>query len=437
MEIHRLWGRQAVRRHEDFEALCGAASIGQASGAELAELQQHFAECSACQQSYAEFLQLSAVQCASNTLEQEISRDEAIGYIDSALFREKFFKKAEEEGIVFSQGTAASNVAERRSPSIQVRNWRISFAFAIAATIFLACATVCGYYYGARRLQKVSQAGIIASTPVAASQKEASVPNSETTIIRLQNTNRLLTDEIQSLKASLHDAVTSLDNQEANSATFENERASLLEAGKQREAFISNLEQQLEQAQTEVASVRSEINKTQEGNQATAVAEEVKLRELSDQLAEQSTSLEREKQMLAVTRDIRDLMAARNLHIADVFDTDPKGKTRPAFGRIFFTEGKSLIFYAYDLNDRRVEDAGYNYRVWGRKEGPNQSAKSLGIFFSDDKAQKRWVFKCDDPRILSEIDSVFVTLEPPKSNPNQPEGQKLLYAYLRNQANHP
>jgi hypothetical protein len=163
----------------------------------------------------------------------------------------------------------------------------------------------------------------------------------------------------------------------------------------------------------------------------------MRIRELSDQLAEQTAALNRERDLLSADRDIRELMAACNLHIADVFDTDAKGKTRPALGRIFFTEGKSLIFYAYDLNDNRVQNAGYNYRVWGKKEGRGQQAKSLGIFYSDDKNQKRWVFRYDDPKVLSEIDSVFVTLEPPGKNPVTPQGDKLLYAYLRNQANHP
>ena len=141
--------------------------------------------------------------------------------------------------------------------------------------------------------------------------------------------------------------------------------------------------------------------------------------------------------MLSAGRDVRDLMSARNLHIVDVFDTDPKGKTRPVFGRIFFTEGKSLLFYAYDMPDAKLKEASYQFRIWGKKEGPNQRARNLGIFFSDDKSQKRWVFEYGDPKVLSEIDSVFVTLEPSNGDPNRPKGDKLMYAYLRGQANHP
>src|SRR5262249_11718630 len=106
-------------------------------------------------------------------------------------------------------------------------------------------------------------------------------------------------------------------------------------------------------------------------------------------------------------------------------------------GRVFFTEGKSLIFYAYDLNEAKIEKANYQYRVWAKKEGPEKQVRSLGIFYSDDHAQRRWVFKCDDPKILTDIDSVFVTLEPAGADPLHPKGSNLMYAYLRARANHP
>src|SRR5207248_3175390 len=121
---------------------------------------------------------------------------------------------------------------------------------------------------------------------------------------------------------------------------------------------------QLNQVQDQAANLHTELEKSEKGSQAMLVEDQTKIRELTDQLAQQSSALDREREMLAANRDIRDLMAARNLHIADVFDTDTKGKTRASFGRVFFTEGKSLIIYAYDLNDHRVQDAGYHYRVW-------------------------------------------------------------------------
>jgi len=60
----------------------------------------------------------------------------------------------------------------------------------------------------------------------------------------------------------------------------------------------------------------------------------------------------------------------------------------------------------------------------------------LGIFYVDDQKQNRWVLKFDDPDVLTEIDSVFVTVEPPGGSA-KPTGHKLLYAYLKANPNHP
>jgi hypothetical protein len=186
-------------------------------------------------------------------------------------------------------------------------------------------------------------------------------------------------------------------------------------------------------AQQEIAKLRDRFS----DSEATLLADRMRIRDLTDQLTAKSAALDQEHRLLAVGHDVTDLMGARNLHIVDVVDTDPRGKTRPAFGRVFFTEGKSLIFYAYDLNDARIEKANYQYRVWAKKEGNDKQVRNLGIFYSDDQSQRRWAFKCTDPKILNEIDSVFVTLEPAGSDPAHPKGQNLMYAYLRGQPNHP
>ena len=187
-----------------------------------------------------------------------------------------------------------------------------------------------------------------------------------------------------------------------------------------------------------MAELHSQLDQLQaqaNSNQASYVADEVKIRDLQSQMQEQIASIERTRETDGASHEVHDLMTARNLHIIDVFDTNENGKTSPVFGRIFFTENRKLLFYAYDLNESRLKDAKFTYHVWGEK--PGQSAKALGIFFTDDKAQKRWVFKYDDPKVLSQIDSVFVTLEPAAKTVDSPRGQRLMYAYLRGEVNHP
>jgi hypothetical protein len=144
----------------------------------------------------------------------------------------------------------------------------------------------------------------------------------------------------------------------------------------------------------------------------------------------------RQQQLLAEGRDVRELMGARNLHIIDLYDADGRGRNQKTFGRVFYTEGKSLIFYAFDLDEAKLANAGFTYQAWGEREGQQGSVKRLGMLYVDDHAQKRWVLKVEDPDRLAEIDSVFVTLER-SGEPKTPRGQKLLYAYLRSGANHP
>src|SRR5260370_36490698 len=110
-----------MARHEHFEALCAAASVGQTSGAELAELQEHLSQCPDCKQAYSEFLQLGAIRYAAGAQEQEMSSEEALSYVDSALFREKSLKQAEAQGIVFSRTNTASDMPDPQPERVGYR----------------------------------------------------------------------------------------------------------------------------------------------------------------------------------------------------------------------------------------------------------------------------------------------------------------------------
>src|SRR5260370_28318469 len=104
------------------------------------------------------------------------------------------------------------------------------------------------------------------------------------------------------------------------------------------------------------------------------------MKNLNARLTQQSASIEGERQLSSVGRDIRDLIAARNLHIIDVYDTDSRGKTTRAFGRVFYTEGKSLVFYDYDLASGHPNAVNYAFYVWGKKDGVPRLVLNLGLF---------------------------------------------------------
>jgi hypothetical protein len=68
--------------------------------------------------------------------------------------------------------------------------------------------------------------------------------------------------------------------------------------------------------------------------------------------------------------------------------------------------------------------------------GLSSCGSSLGIFYQDSGAKKRWVLKFEDAQTLEHIDAVFVTVEP-NGGSQKPSGKPLLFASLKIEPNHP
>jgi hypothetical protein len=252
------------------------------------------------------------------------------------------------------------------------------------------------------------------------------------------------TTQLRDGKAALEEALRSSQAEQAvlRKQLDEDEHRSITLAQDKVESAraIAELQQQLELSRANQAKVEIELAKLQSvqgTSEAVTIAQQQEIVSLNEKLADQSASIDRERQLLSAGRDIRDLISARNLHIIDVYDTDSRGKTTRAFGRVFYTEGKSLVFYAYDLASGYSEAGTYAFYVWGKKDGDPHLLRNLGPFAKDDQSQRRWVLTITDPKVLAEIDSVFVTLEPNQKKAGRPSGKRLLSAFLGTPANHP
>jgi len=179
------------------------------------------------------------------------------------------------------------------------------------------------------------------------------------------------------------------------------------------------------------------LRSERESDQSAIQAQNREIRSLNERLQEQSSLKERDQDVLTAETKLRELVGARNLHIVDVYDTDANGKTKRAVGRVFYTQGQSLVFYAYDLSTNRSDTGKYAYYVWGHKEGNDESVRNLGTLDPDDVSQKRWMLKVNNAKALSNIDRVFVTLEQNGKLDLRPHGKKILSAYLGSPVNHP
>jgi len=238
-------------------------------------------------------------------------------------------------------------------------------------------------------------------------------------VTSMKDTIQAQRTELESARQATNDLDSRLKDAEQRSALSSAERS-------QREARIAELEGELEKA-------RSEKN----ASDTAVTLEEAEVRELQKQLSDDAVALRQQQELAERGSDVRDLVVARNLHIIDVHDRDGNGKSQRAFGRIFYTEGKSLIFYAYDLADPRKLDEKVSFYVWGEQLGAEKPIRSLGIFHDDDARDGRWVLTFDDPQVLAQINSVFVTAESSKKAIKEPGGRRVLFAFLGEKPNHP
>jgi hypothetical protein len=159
------------------------------------------------------------------------------------------------------------------------------------------------------------------------------------------------------------------------------------------------------------------------------------LREREQTLDLREAEVAKSQELLEHDHDIRELMGARDLYMADVHDVSRTG-THKTYGGVFYTKGKSLIFYAFDLDAQPGLQNARSFQAWGRRGPDKQQAQNLGIFYEDSVSKKRWVVKSDDPKTLEDIDAIFVTVEP-NGGSHHPSGKPLLFAYLRVSPNHP
>ncbi len=405
-----------MNTHEQYEELCALAASGQASPDELTDLRAHLENCPNCRSAAYDFTQVSAQalsQLAAKRLHCQIPSG----------MTQRFVARARSEGIEMTRKNVPKAMPTNR-PALFV-------AIGAVAAVLL----ITGFLTSGKRK----------SFPLAGGQGQ--LPGYQTTVPspgafpqntnaedgRLQQQLASARSELNSMGATMRAQRTELESvskarDDLNARLTEAEQGSTLAQSErsQREARSAQLEGEIERA-------RSERNASD-----TALAlQETELRELRKQVSDEAEALGQQQELAARGSDVRDLVVARNLHIIDVHDRDGDGKSQRAFGRIFYTEGKSLIFYAYDLADPRKVDAKVSFYVWGERLGAEKPIRSLGIFHNDDLSDGRWVLTFDDPSVLAQINSVFVTVESSRKAVKEPGGRRILFAFLGDKPNHP
>jgi hypothetical protein len=424
--------------HDKYKELCALAAAGSLAPLELSELQIHLDHCESCLEALSQYRTLTT-QGMPALADSYLARPERVLWDDSAA-RQRLLAsiRAEQQTSAGLANPAPAVIRRDSSPGGKVR----AFAgMAIAAGLLLAVVTA-AYHLGARthkpeivtqtpaplddQYQKLSEQKRVADESLAAQEKR---------LAQLQAESAEKEQALAKLRAALRALESRSSELMAQSSESE---AQLKELSQQRDELNAKL-QAMSQAynnnQSELASLRTERDKAS----LRTVFLESRIEDLTAKNRDQDRRLKDAEQYLTSDRDIRELMGARKLYIADVFDVDGSSRTQKPFGRVFYTQGKSLIFYAFDLDRQPGVVNASTFQVWGQHEAPQgepAAPMNLGILYMDNETNRRWVMRFDDPKQLTEIDAVFVTVEP-RGGSHKPTSKPFLYALLRNQANHP
>jgi chromosome segregation ATPase len=90
---------------------------------------------------------------------------------------------------------------------------------------------------------------------------------------------------------------------------------------------------ELQKAMEELQQKRS-----QEASHAELL--ETKVAGLSDELHGKKETIARQEEYLEHDQDIRELIGARDLYIAEIYDVERSGQTNKPYGRVFYTKGE-------------------------------------------------------------------------------------------------
>jgi len=297
-----------------------------------------------------------------------------------------------------------------------------------------------GYHLGAymHPAPPLNSIALPAPLPERSAEKKAADDLFASQTTRISELQKQISGHLRDL-TNLHAALKTAEDRSAQLSVAGNKQAAQLrQVSDERDTLAAqgrDAEKAYQLLQAEFTSLRAEHDRAL----LHTASLESKIDELSSSTRDQDRRLKDDEQYLASDRDIRELMGARKLYIADVFDVDSGSRTRNAYGRVFYTQNKSLIFYAFDLDRQPGIKNASAFQVWGQRDGelgPKSHPMNLGILYMDSESNRRWVLRWDDPKQLAEIDAVFVTVEP-HGGSQKPTGKPFLYALLRKEANHP
>ena len=434
-----------IEPHDEFLELCALSTSGELTEAEQTKLDEHLLACATCREAIKQYESLVAHAVPAIAAEQTPADiDPGPNWSQHRAEATFLNRLAEEENrekktSISEPGNESPGETRRAIPFAGGSTWRNVWTMYAAGILLAIALGVSVYQVGIRRGVDSAKTTLPPSvqqdlTPLEAQVSDAAhdreialaqVAQRDRQVAELRKQLEKQSAQLSQMKAAQDQLASDLNSSNAGKDDLAKRQAEL-------EAKLSVAQGNVQTSQQKLDGLLKQSAEEQtRAGQLTAT-----VNELTRELHQRDQDLQQKDELLAKDRDIREVMGARDLHVAEVYDVAGTGETQKPYGRVFFTEGKSLIFYAYDLDQEPEVKNASTFQAWGRR-GPDWGhALPLGIFYQDNASKKRWVMKLDNPKTLAQIDAVFVTVEP-HGGSHKPSGKPLLFAYLKSEPNHP
>jgi hypothetical protein len=365
--------------HQKFKELSALAQGGMLTSNEREELDHHLQVCAPCRDLYDEYSLISAEGMPQ--LGAFYAQAPEFDWDDRATRARLLAQVRESETPGLRLVKPAIQLAVRSSLLWNTARFRPAIA-GLAACLVVGVAA--GAYQLGSHVHKSVLAATVAPAPsfesvqlkdLIAQKKSAQdlLDAQATQIAHLQNQVSGNQQDLTRFRAAAHAADESLN---ALSSADSRNREQLRQISEQRDRLASQLhdvEQAYESVKLELTTLRADHDRVL----LRATSLESKIEDLTAAAHDQERKIEDSNQYLASDRDIRELMGARKLYIADVFDVDSRSRTRKPFGRVFYTQNKSLIFYAFDLDHEPGLKNASTFQVWGQRDNePTEKAQA-------------------------------------------------------------
>ena len=275
--------------------------------------------------------------------------------------------------------------------------------YAAGILLFVALG-FCAYQVGVRR--GTSAANLTAPRPDTQSQisleEKLSDVSHEREVARAEVEQR--DGVIADLRRRLEQQSAKMDQMKATQGQSD---TALRSADAGRQELIqqrTEAEQKFTAAQLSAQALQKKLDSIaeQSSQEAKQVATlDAKVSELTNLLHQRDAAVDQQQELLAHDRDIRELIGARDLYVAEVYDVARNGATQKPYGRVFYTKGKSLIFYAYDLDQQTLAKNASTFQVWGRRGPDREQAFPLGIFYEDNACKEAVGLEAGRPETAS------------------------------------